>query len=95
MVLLGIILPTVILYFGIRGWISQEAVWIARGDDFEVTGESAIGISIAYTGIGILCHIRWVWGLLGYARIFEIGTILAAIMIVTGLAYGFYWELRV
>ncbi len=92
--LLGLILPYVILYFGIRGWITQEALWIGDGVDLEVSGKSARAISLAYSGIGMLFHFRWVWGLLGFYRTFEIGTIISALGIVGGITYGLYYELR-
>ncbi|MEC5129220.1 hypothetical protein VSU19_20840 [Verrucomicrobiales bacterium BCK34] len=94
LVVLGFALPSVIFYFAIKGWITQEALWIGRDNDQEVSGVSAQAISVAYFGVGLVCHIRWFWGLLGFGRIFEVGTILSVILILAGLAYGFYWELR-
>ncbi|MDA7921157.1 hypothetical protein N9B73_05320 [Verrucomicrobiales bacterium] len=94
LVILGLILPCVILYFGIRGWITQEALWVGDGIDLGVSGVTARAISFAYSGIGMLFHFRWVWGILGFHRTFEIGTIFSALGIIGGIAYGFYYELR-
>ena len=91
-ILLGIILPTAIGYFGATGLLSKEALWIGSESNINVTGRTAVAISIAYSGVGLLCHIRWVWGLLGFHHIFEIGTVISTLAIISGIAAAFWFE---
>jgi hypothetical protein len=77
MILLGIILPLVIAWFGVGAWISEEATWFgSRGSDLVVKGAAAKSIAVAYLSIGSFCHFRWFWGLLPVWRVFEAGVVL-------------------
>jgi hypothetical protein len=92
LVLFGSILPLVIIYFGAQAWITEEAIWFAsRGSVIEVHGPTAKTLGIFFTSIGLFCHIRWFWGLLGFYRVFEVGTVISLISILIGLFCGVYY----
>lgn len=91
LVLLGIIMPLVIVYFGVHAWLIEEAIWFgSRGSDIVVHGPTAKSLGVAYTSIGLFCHFRWFWGLLPVYRVFEIGTVVSIVSFLGGLCCGVY-----
>lgn len=91
-VVLGIILPLVVVYFGVQAWWSEEAIWFGnRGTDMVVHGPTAKSLGVAYTSVGLFCHFRWFWGLLPVYRVFEVGTVLSLIGFLGGLVFGVYF----
>ena len=92
MVVLGILLPLVLLYFGTDAWLSEQATWPgSRGASMETTGATAKSIGVAYGFVGLFCHSRWFWGLLPSWRIFRLGTILSLIGMLSAGACAFYF----
>ncbi|MEY3895164.1 MAG: hypothetical protein RLZZ214_683 [Verrucomicrobiota bacterium] len=92
LVVLGILLPLVVAYFGVDAWITEEAVWFGRGNaDMEVHGRTAKSLGVAYTSVGLFCHFRWFWGLLPVYRVFEVGTVISLLGFLGGLAFGVYY----
>lgn len=92
MILLGIILPLVIWYFGVHAWITEEATWFGRGSsDIVVHGPTAKSLGVAYTSVGLFCHFRWFWGLLPVYRVFEIGTVLSLLGFLVAICFGAYF----
>ena len=91
MILLGILLPLVIGYFGVHAWLTEEAIWIGRGNsNMVVHGPTAKSLGMAYTSIGLFCHFRWFWGLLPVYRVFEIGTVISLLSFLGALCFGVY-----
>jgi hypothetical protein len=92
LVLLGIFLPLIVIYFGAHAWITEEAIWFGRRDsNIEVHGPTARSLAVVYTSIGLFCHFRWFWGLIPVYRVFEIGTVISLLGILGGLVCGAYY----
>jgi hypothetical protein len=92
LVILGILLPLVVAYFGVHAWITEEAIWLGRGSwDMVVHGRAAKSLGVAYTSIGLFCHFRWFWGLLSFYRVFEIGTVISLLCFLGALCLGVYY----
>ncbi len=91
LVILGVILPLVVVYFGVQAWLTEEAIWFGnRGSDMVVHGATAKSLGVAYTSIGLFCHFRWFWGLLPVYRVFEVGTVVSLVGFLGGLVFGVY-----
>jgi hypothetical protein len=91
LVILGIILPLGVVYFGVQAWWSEEAIWFGnRGSDLVVRGATAKSLGVAYTSVGLFCHFRWFWGLLPVYRVFEVGTVLSLMGFLGALIAGVY-----
>lgn len=92
LILLGIVLPLIILYFGIQAWVTEEAVWFGRRNtDIEVRGHTAKALGVVYSSVGLFCHFRWFWGLIPVYRVFEIGTVISLLGVLGGLGFGAYY----
>ena len=92
MIALGIILPAVLVYFGVHAWLREEAIWLgSRGANVEVEGNAAKSLAVVYASVGLLCHFRWFWGLLPVWRVFEIGTAVSLVGIIGGLICAVYY----
>ena len=92
LVILGIVLPLIILYFGIQAWITEEAVWFGhRNSDIEVHGKTAKALGVVYSSVGLFCHFRWFWGLIPVYHVFEIGTVISLLGVLVGLGFGAYY----
>lgn len=91
MIILGIILPFIIVYFGHKIWVTEEAVWFGQRDSrMTVHGKTAIALAVTYFSAAFFCHCRWFWGLIPIYWIFEFGTVISLLGIVGGLGYGAY-----
>jgi hypothetical protein len=91
LVILGILLPLGVVYFGVQAWWSEEAIWFGnRGSDLVVRGATAKSLGVAYTSVGLFCHFRWFWGLLPVYRVFEVGTVLSLMGFLGALIAGVY-----
>lgn len=92
LVLLGIIVPLLIMRFGLNAWITEEAVWFGRlsRSSVVVHGATAQSLAVVYGSAGLFCHFRWFWGLLSAYRAFEVGTIVSLIGFLGGLLCAVY-----
>lgn len=91
LVLLGILLPLAIAYFGVKAWVTEEAVWFGQGNsNIIVHGQTAKALAITYLSTCLFCHVRWFWGLIPVYRVFEMGTVVSLLGILGGIAYGAY-----
>lgn len=92
LVILGLVLPAVILHFGVKAWTTEEAIWFGhRGYNLVVHGQAAKALGVTYTSIGLFCHSRWFWGLLPNFRVYEVGTVISLIGFLGGLLFGVYF----
>ena len=92
LILLGLVLPLVIGYFGIRAWITEEAVWFGnRNSNITVHGRAAQALAVTYVSAALFCHFRWYWGLVPVYRVFEIGTAVSLIGVIGGFGFGAYY----
>ena len=92
MILLGIVVPLVILYFGFDAWTTEEATWLgSRSSDIKVRGNTAKCVGVTYSSIGLFCHFRWFWGLIPVYRVFEIGMVVSLLGILGGILFGAYY----
>ncbi|MEI6656143.1 MAG: hypothetical protein WCP45_15370 [Verrucomicrobiota bacterium] len=88
LVLLGILLPLIVAYFGIRACITEEAICYYRHSGAIVEhGRAAMALGVTYTSVGLFGHVRWFWGLLPAYRVFEIGTVISLLGISGGLCW--------
>lgn len=95
LVLLGIVLPAWILYYGVGAWISGHAIWFGNGNsDIEVQGATAKSLGFAYASIGLFCHFRWCWGLVPVYRVFHIGTVFSLLGILGGFGCAAFHAFR-
>jgi hypothetical protein len=91
LILLGILLPLIIAYFGVDAWVTEKAIWFGQGNSkMIVHGQTAKALAVTYLSVGLFCHFRWCWGLIPCHRLYEIGTIISLLGILGGIAYGFY-----
>ena len=92
LIVLGVLLPLAIGYFGVQAWITEEATWFGRGSsDIVVHGRTAKSLGAAYTSVGLFCHCRWFWGLLPVYRVFEVGTLVSLLGFLVALCFGVYY----
>lgn len=90
---LGVLLPLLISWFAVSSWITEQAVWPGqRGTTLTIRGPEARWMAGAYLGIALFCHFRWCWGLLGFYRTFEIGTVLSLLAFL-GCGIRSFWLL--
>lgn len=95
LVLLGILLPAAIVWYGVDAWISGQTVWFGEGNtDLEVKGPTAKSLGVAYASVGLFCHFRWCWGLLPIYRVFEIGTVLSLLGFLGGFGCALFHAFR-
>lgn len=91
LVFLGIVLPLVIGFFGVRAWVTGEAFWYgSRGSGMTVRGPAAQALAVVYVSAALFCHFRWCWGLTRFYRIYETGTVLSLLGVAGGIFYGIY-----
>jgi hypothetical protein len=89
LILLGVVLPGIIAYFGIRAWILEEALWPGRrGSSMVIYGESAQAMGVVYLSVAALFHFRWVWGMLQAHRTFQAGTVCSLLAFLGALIYA-------
>lgn len=91
--MLGILLPGYLFYHAAIAWFNQVATWYGRGGDIEVFGPTARSLAVVYACVGLLCHFRWFWGLLGRYRVFEVGSIVSLLGFSGGLFVAFVFAL--
>ena len=74
LIILGIIVPGIVAWFGHHAWTLQQAWWPGRGGGVIVRGESAQAMAVVYMSVAALVHFRWFWGLLQARWTFQVGT---------------------
>ena len=95
LILFGIVTPLIIGYFGIKAWVTEEAIWFgSRQSDMIVRGATARGLAIVYTSVATFFHFRWCWGLIPVYRVYHFGMILSLLGILSGMGYAFYAAFR-
>ena len=92
LVLMGILLPLIVAYFGVRAWITEETICYYPGrfgqyGPIVEHGRAAMALGVTYTSVGVFGHVRWFWGLLPACRVFEIGTVVSLLGISGGLCW--------
>ena len=88
LLVLGIIVPGTVAYFGYQAWASQEAWWPGRGGGVMVHGEAAQAMAAAYLSMAAFIHFRWFWGLLRAERTFQAGTVLSLFSFLIALIWA-------
>lgn len=73
LIVVGIILPGIVAYYGVNAWLSEQAYWHGRGGGVTVRGESARAMAVLYMSVAGFIHFRWFWGLIQAERVFRIG----------------------
>lgn len=88
--LLGIALPLGVVAIGVHSWTSQEAWWPgSRGSGVMVHGDAAKAFAVLYMSLSAFVHSRWCWGLLGYNRVFETGTVISILGFLGSMLWAF------
>jgi hypothetical protein len=89
MVVLGIMLPGIITYFGTRAWWLEEAIWPGRGNSsIVVHGECARAMAVVYLSVAAFIHFRWFWGLIPADRTFQAGAVCSLFTFLGALIYA-------
>ena len=90
---LGIVIPAIVLVYGISCGLGRHATVIARGGLTEITGLPAVAVGIAYATIGLFIYVHVCWddhpyfaGLRDVARQMLLGVIIVALVATFGLA---------
>lgn len=94
-VALGFCLAGYLVYLPVSIWIHEYAWLPARHGRGEVLqGDSARAMAFVSLGAALFCHARWFWGSRkGFYWTFERLTILAALLMIGGMAGVFWFEL--
>lgn len=89
--LLGIVVPIVILYFGTQAWFTEEAIWFGKREssNFKVYGDTAKAMGVAYSSVGLYFHFTWLWNMLSFPRIVQVGTVISLFGLLGSLGYAF------
>lgn len=94
-ILLGIVVPIGIVWYAVRCWIHQEALWIGdRHSAMIVTGRTAKPVALCWFFAGLFMHSRWFWGLLPWHRVYDIGTVLSVLGFLAAGGVAFYEVMR-
>jgi len=89
MIIMGLVIPLVVSWFGSNAWITQEAKWPQRGGPWiTVEGAVAKSLGMAYLGIALGCLSNWGFGYFWYHRLRVIGVALGTLMIFGGVIAG-------
>jgi hypothetical protein len=88
LVLLGIIIPGFIAYYGVNAWLSEEAYWPGRRGGVTVHGESARAMAVLYMSVATFVHSRWFWGLIQVDRIFQVGMVSSLLIFLGSLIWA-------
>ena len=90
--LLGVGLALIPSYYGISCLQTGRATLFgSRGMHLDLTGSSAVAMSIAYIAVGVFIHAHWFWGLHPkLAPWSPILKILAVLVFLGGLGYTVY-----
>jgi len=90
---LGIVLPSIIVIYGISCGLSRHATVITRGGLAEIIGLPAVAVGIAYATIGLMIYVHICWdghphfaGLRDAARQMLVLVIVVALAATFGLA---------
>lgn len=90
LILLGVLLPGIIVWYGSQSWVHELAWWPARqGRDLVVRGEAAQAMAVVYCSVALFIHARWFWGLLQWERTFTAGTVMACLLFLGALLWAF------
>lgn len=89
LILLGVVVPGVFAYWGAHAWITEQAIWPGRrGSNITVYGDAAQAMAIMHFSIAAFFNFRWMWGMMQFYRVFEIGTAVSLLSFLGGLLYG-------
>lgn len=88
LVLLGIIIPGFIAYYGVNAWLDEEAYWPGRRGGVTVHGESARAMAVLYMSVASFVHSRWFWGLIQADRIFQVGMVSSLLIFLGSLIWA-------
>ena len=58
---LGIVLPAMVLFYGISCGLSRHATVITRGGLAEIAGLPAVAVGVAYAAIGMILYVHVCW----------------------------------
>lgn len=84
----GIVLPSVLIAYGLACWISGHAAIADRYYPLDLNGTKAIAAGIAYLSLGVFLHCHYFWGNLYHLAGFAVlGKILAAIAFIVSLGF--------
>jgi hypothetical protein len=82
---LGVALPLVILFFGVRVTARQQAL-VGREMPVQLTGYDAIALGIAGISLAVFLHCHYFWGnIYNQAGLAVLGKIIAACGFIAGL----------
>ena len=88
---LGIVIPGVVLLYGISCVLSRDAKVIARGGFSEINGLPAVAVGIAYATIGMIIYVHICWDNHPYFAGFRDAArqlLLVVIIIALGATFG-------
>jgi hypothetical protein len=74
-VVVGIIIPGFIVYYGVNVWIDEEAYLPGRGGGVTIHGESARAMAVLYMSVASFVHSRWFWGMVHADKIYLVGMV--------------------
>ena len=61
LLVLGAVVPLLILWYGINGFLTAQIGMYGRNANVELYGPPAQALSVAWISIALVCHFRWVW----------------------------------
>lgn len=95
LICLGIILPIVLVWVGFDAWVNRETIWLFVEGMGTANGRTAMALAVTYWGAGLFSHSRWFWRILPFYPAYEIGSIVALLLMVGGAGYAMWWEIFV
>lgn len=90
LILMGLIFPAIISYYGFYAWLDQKAYWPGRhGGGILVHGEAAKAMAIVYLSVATFIHFRWFWGMIQAYRVFQVGIACSILTFAGALLWAF------
>ena len=90
--LLGVGLAMVPSGYGVSCLVSGQArLWGSNDSELDLNGSAAVGLAVAYIGVGAFIHFHWFWGL--HSRLLQFSQVFKTIAVVAflgGIGYMFY-----
>lgn len=88
LIVVGIIIPVFIAYYGVNTWLAEEAYWPGRGGGVTLRGESARAMAVLYMSVASFVHFRWFWGLIQAERVFKVGMVSSMLIFLGALIWA-------